>query len=111
MSRAARLRWTLRARADLVAIGRYVARDDARAARRWLEKLRSKAREAAAPRAGRRVPEVERDDVREMIVGSYRIVYRVERTGISVLTVFEGHRSFPRELGLTTRQRRERESR
>jgi len=112
VSRAARLRWTLRARADLVAIGRYVARDDARAARRWLEKLRSKAREAAAaPRAGRRVPEVARDDVREMIVGSYRIVYRVERTGISVLTVFEEHRSFPRELGLTTRERSERETR
>ena len=102
MSRAARLRWTLRARADLVAIGRYVARDDARAARRWLEKLRSKAREAAA---ARRMPEVERNDVREMMVGSYRIVYRVERTGISVLTVFEGHRSFPRELGLTRSER------
>ena len=57
------------------------------------------------------MPEVERDDAREMIVGAYRIVYRVERTGISVLTVFEGHRSFPRELGLTTRERRERETR
>jgi plasmid stabilization system protein ParE len=102
VSRAARLRWALRARADLVTIGRYIARDDRRAARRWVEKLRVRAREAAAaPGAGRRVPEVERDDVREVVLGSYRIVYRVERSGISVLTVFEGHRSFPADVVLS----------
>ncbi len=32
-----------------------------------------------------------------MLLRSYRIVYRVVRDGIEVLTVFEGHRLFPRD--------------
>ena len=34
--------------------------------------------------------------MREVFVSTYRIVYRVREGGIVVLTVFEGHRSFPR---------------
>jgi plasmid stabilization system protein ParE len=94
--RRAGVRWSLRARRDLLEIGRFIARDDRGAARRWVEKLRERARQAAAlPRAGRRVPELERDDVREVLQGSYRIVYLVGERAIEVLTVFEAHRLFP----------------
>jgi plasmid stabilization system protein ParE len=90
------VRWSLRARRDLLEIGRFIARDDRSAARRWVERLRERARQAAAvPRAGRRVPELERDDVREVLQGNYRIVYRVRDRAIEVLTVFEAHRLFP----------------
>jgi plasmid stabilization system protein ParE len=41
------------------------------------------------------VPELERDDVREVLQGSYRIVYLVGERAIEVLTVFEAHRLFP----------------
>jgi len=44
------------------------------------------------PRSGRVVPELARDDVREVIVGNYRIVYRIEAEAIVILTVFEGHK-------------------
>ena len=44
------------------------------------------------PRMGRVVPEIARDDVREVFQRTYRIVYRVVDDGIVVLTVFEGHR-------------------
>lgn len=37
-----------------------------------------------------------RSDIREVFVRTYRIVYRVREEGILVLTVFEGHRLFPR---------------
>jgi plasmid stabilization system protein ParE len=46
------------------------------------------------------VPERERPDLREVFVGSYRIVYRVRAERIDVLTVFEGHRSFPSDVPL-----------
>ena len=93
-----KLRWTDRARRDLLDIGRYIARDNAVAARRWVERLREKARGAAAtPLAGRVVPEWERDDVREVFLSSYRIVYRIQDDAIHVLTVFEGHRLLPVE--------------
>ncbi len=94
-----KLRWTDHARRDLLAIGRYIARDDPDAARRWSEQLRERARQAAEHSlAGRVVPELGRDDVREVFLRSYRIVYRLgEEDTVDVLTVFEGHRLLPEE--------------
>ena len=92
------VRWTERAVADLIAIGEYIAIDKPDAARRWVERLRHQAELAAAvPLAGRRVPEIARDDVRETFLREYRIVYHVDADGITVLTVFEGHRLFREE--------------
>ncbi len=87
------IRWTERAAGDLIAIGHYIAADNPTVARTWVEKLRQRAVKASKlPRAGRVVPEIGRDDVREVIQRKYRIVYRVVDDGIVVLTVFEGHR-------------------
>jgi toxin ParE1/3/4 len=86
-------RWTEKGAADLLAIGDYIAADRPAAARAWVERLREcAARAADNPRAGRVVPEIGREDVREMLLRSYRVVYRVAPKGIVVLTVFEGHR-------------------
>lgn len=94
-----RLRWTLRAKEDLLRIARFIAADNPAAAVRWIATLRKRARSAAdLPRAGRRVPELRRDDIREVIVRNYRIVYRAADTGILVLVVFEGHRQLPRDI-------------
>ena len=87
------LRWTARAANDLLAIGDYIAADNRAAARSWVEKLRQRAVMASKmPRTGRVVPEIARDDVREVLQRPDRIVYRVVDDGIVVLTVFEGHR-------------------
>jgi plasmid stabilization system protein ParE len=86
-------RWTARARDDLKAIGRFIARERPRAARAWVARLQERARLAArAPRAGRVVPEIGQDDVREVLVSNYRIVYRIRGRAVEILTVFEGHR-------------------
>src|SRR5690606_32409675 len=87
------LRWTERAANDLTAIGDYIAAANPAAARAWVEKLRQRAVKASKmPRTGRIVPEIARDDVREVFQRTYRIVYRIVDDGIVVLTVFEGHR-------------------
>ena len=44
------------------------------------------------PRSGRVVPEFERSDIRELIVQSYRIVYRVRGEDVEILTVHHGAR-------------------
>jgi toxin ParE1/3/4 len=94
-----RLRWSRRAKDDLLEIARFIGSDDLGAARSWVEKLREQARKiASTPLAGRRVPEIGRDDIREVMLRHYRIVYRVEPQGIVVLTVFEGHRLFPQDV-------------
>jgi addiction module RelE/StbE family toxin len=88
-----KLRWSAAAREDLKEIGRYIARDNPRAARRWVEHLRRRAQQAAEmPRSGRVVPELDRDDIREIIEGNYRIVYLIQPSSVDVLAVREGHR-------------------
>jgi plasmid stabilization system protein ParE len=91
-----RLRWTRRAKDDLLSIGRFIARDPPVAARAFVAKLQARARRvAASPRTGRAVPELRREDVREVIAGNYRIVQRVTRVSVEVLTGFEGHHLLP----------------
>jgi plasmid stabilization system protein ParE len=69
------LRWSERALTDLLAIGEYIAADNPTAARAWVERLRQRAMKASMmPRSGRVVPEIARDDVREVLQRSYRIV-------------------------------------
>jgi addiction module RelE/StbE family toxin len=90
-----KLLWTEKARRDLLAIGRYIAQDNPRAARSWLERLRIHAKKAAMnPLAGRTVPEFSNTEIREVILRNYRIVYRVCDKAIHILTVFESHRLF-----------------
>lgn len=84
-----------RARNDLLRIGDHIAVDSPPAAEKWLARLATAAeRAASAPLSGRRVPEVDRDDVRETLEGRYRIVYRMRERRIDILSVFEGHRLF-----------------
>jgi len=46
------------------------------------------------PSSGRAVPEVGRDDLREIILEGYRVVYQIRGDRIIVVTVFEGHMCF-----------------
>ncbi len=85
--------WTGRSRDDLIDIFRFIARDNRQAAERWTARLIAEAELAGTrPLGGRIVPEVGRDDVREVFLRSYRIVYRVAADDIRILAVVEGHR-------------------
>lgn len=63
------------------------------AAQRWVEKLFETVEGLSElPRQGRVVPEVGREDVRELLVGNYRVIYRVEERVVNILTVRQGRR-------------------
>ena len=47
------------------------------------------------PESGRVVPELGRQEIREVIVGSYRVVYRMHEDATQILTVFRASRLFP----------------
>ena len=49
------------------------------------------------PRSGRIIPELERQGItqyRELIQGYYRIIYKISRDKVTVLTVIDGRRNF-----------------
>ena len=94
-----RVQFSLRAKADLRRISRHIALDNPAAAARWVGKLEARARLAGrSPGAGRKVPEIDRDDIREAIVGNYRNVYIVQARTVDILTIFEGHRLLPDDI-------------
>jgi toxin ParE1/3/4 len=91
--------WSERARRDLLEIGDFIARDKPQAAAKWIGKiLDAIERTAVFPASGRIVPEIDRSDIREVILENYRIVYQLSETTIIILTVFESHRSFDETL-------------
>jgi addiction module RelE/StbE family toxin len=94
-----RLRWAEQAVQDLDGIRRYIERDAPHYARLTVERIvHGVARLEAFPESGRVVPELARTDVREVIIGEYRIVYQLESDAVTILTVFRSSRLFPHGL-------------
>lgn len=102
MSSSPDVLWSERAVQDRLDIAKYIAADDRGAAARWLVSVLESVESAAQfPRSGRRVPELLGSDIefREMIRGTYRIVYQLDDTPITIVTIFEGHRRLETTLG------------
>jgi addiction module RelE/StbE family toxin len=89
-----RIRWSDIAEADLDQLYDYIARDVPYYAEQFVDRLI----EAVGvlqehPKIGRRVPEAEdREDVRELIFRSYRVIYLREPEQVYILTVIHGSR-------------------
>jgi plasmid stabilization system protein ParE len=83
-----KVQWTRLAlrRADEAAA--YIAGDSPSAASRWLSGLQDAVRRLERfPQSGRVAVDLERGDLREILYGSYRVVYRVEPGFVRILTV------------------------
>ena len=95
-----RIEWSKVAEADLNDIYDYIARDVPYYAELFIDQL-IKATDNLAdhPRLGRKVPEADyRDDVRELIVQSYRIIYRLQTQKLQILTVIHGSRNLAAKI-------------
>ncbi len=90
--------WSPRAVDRVTEIARYIAADRPDAARKWIDTLFARvARLGTHPAAGRRVPELPlRRELREVLVGAYRVLYRVDRAQVVILTVRHAARRFDR---------------
>ncbi len=87
--------WTLQARDDLRAVRTHIARDAPVTASAYIRKLRtSVGRLREFPYSGEMVPEVGQEDLREVLQGSYRLIYRVSERRVDILAVFHSSRIF-----------------
>jgi addiction module RelE/StbE family toxin len=93
-----KLEWSDPAVEDLRSLHAYIAKDSAHYAASFIERLLDAAEQLVDfPESGRRVPEVEIESVRELIVQGYRIIYQVEASRVVVLTVVHGRRDLTRQ--------------
>ena len=96
MSPRAAVIWSAESLSDLDGIHDYIVRTSPRYAAVVAGRLvDAVSRLADFPESGRIVPELGEPSVREVIHGSYRIVYELRGDGVEVLTVFRGSRQFP----------------
>jgi len=69
-------------------ISEYISNDSPGEALNWVERIFDYVSKLKSfPQLGRRVPEIKRNNYRELIFGNYRIIYRADEKQIIILTV------------------------
>lgn len=90
---AHRIVWTSRAAQDLDSITDYIAADSPAYAGVVLKNIVNQTRILARfPQAGRKVPEFDDENIRELVVYSYRIIYRLQQDEVLIVAVIHGKR-------------------
>ena len=90
--------WSPLAHQRIDEIADYIATDNLDAAEQWVNSVYDNVKRLKDfPRSGRVVPEVEKDDIREILFGDYRIIYGIEKKQIKILTVRHGKQIPPIE--------------
>ncbi|MEO6097242.1 MAG: type II toxin-antitoxin system RelE/ParE family toxin [Fibrobacteria bacterium] len=80
--------WTEKAIARISEIAQYIGQDSHLAAERWADKIIGKVEALSEfPKSGRKVPELNKKEYRELIFGNYRIIYKTNGETLYVLTV------------------------
>jgi len=91
--------WTTPALDDLRDIVGYISRDSRVYAERFATRvLEATRRLEDFPYSGRLVPEFMEENIREVIYGSYRIIYMVRENTAYVTAVIHGSRDILRQL-------------
>lgn len=93
MSKDFKVLWTEKAIEDLLAIKEYISEDSPDRADAWILELFSSGESLVIlSTRGRIVPEFRQENLRELLIENYRLVYRIKKSSIEIITVFEGHR-------------------
>jgi len=85
--------WSEPAKTDLRSIHDFIAHDSRHYAKKVTQDIREKADILdQLPKLGKTVPEVSDENVRELTLYSYRIIYEIKNQGVFVLAVVHKRR-------------------
>ena len=88
--------WSPQALRDVESIRAYIEQDSPRVATLVVGRIiKAVKRLQVFPESGRKVPERNDTEIREVIEPPYRIVYRLRTHTVEVVTVFRGSRLLP----------------
>jgi addiction module RelE/StbE family toxin len=94
-----RVHWTQNAVEHLVNIYEHIALNSPTYGNRMVDKITRRSEQIAdQPLSGRKVPEYQAEDIRELIEKPYRIIYRIKADQIDVLAVIHGARLLPEQI-------------
>lgn len=91
-----KVHWTNQARTRLKLIHDYISEESPEAAIKVVDRITARSLQLnALPNSGRKVPEYQRNDVREVLERPYRIIYKIKSDQIDVLTVMHYRQILP----------------
>ena len=94
-----RVHWTENAIGHLANIYEYIATNSPIYGKRMVDRITRRSEQITEqPLSGRKVPEYDAEDIRELIEDPYRIIYRIKPDQIDVLAVIHGARLLPDEI-------------
>ena len=74
----------------------YISRDSPQYARRMVDRITSRSKQIGQfPESAQVVSEYECSDIREVVEGPYRLIYRIDVDRVVVLSVIHGARLLP----------------
>lgn len=80
--------WTNQALQKINTFADYIAQDSLAVAEKWVEEILAKTDQLIyQPKSGRIVPEYNDENLRELISGNYRIIYRIKSDATYIQTV------------------------
>lgn len=89
--------WSPSARADLKSLVSYIADHNREAALRLGQKIIDSSKQIEIFEASARVvPEFNSTEIRELIVGTYRIIFRIQQERIEIVRVWHASRGHPK---------------
>ena len=87
------LRWSEEALEDIDSIATYIEKDSPVYAKAVVTKIFEKVEILSGfSQLGRIVPELNSDDIRELFIYSYRLIYRIDEYTILIVAVIHGKR-------------------
>ena len=94
-----KVHWTRNAIGHLTNIYEYIGLNSSTYANRTVDKITRRSKQIAdQPYSGRKVPEYDAEDIRELIEKSYRIIYRIKPDQIDVVAVIHGAQLMPDDI-------------
>ena len=89
------VKWSVPARNDLKQLHDYIAKDSKYYVQKVIQEIVAKTETLTeVPEIGRIVPEISDQNIRELIVYSYRLIYVISEAGIEILAIIHGRRDF-----------------
>ena len=93
------VRWSYTSKLDLLQIYNYIAKDSVYYAKKVVNDIVDKSDYLASfPNMGRKVEEMDDSNLREIIVYSYRMIYRIVEDDVNVLAIVHCKRALTSDM-------------
>ncbi len=88
-----KVNWSVESESDLDDIAEYISRDSMYYASSFVQEILDAGNSLKVfPKRGRIVPEINDENIRELFIKEYRLIYQIEKEEVNILGIVHGRR-------------------